>query len=91
MIQHLIDGQPVGSRETFHTLNPATGEAIDEVASAGEAEVAAAVEAARRAFPAWAAKPAAERARLMRRLGDLIAQNVPELAALETTDTSEKK
>jgi 5-carboxymethyl-2-hydroxymuconic-semialdehyde dehydrogenase len=89
MIKHLIDGSPVASRETFQTLNPATGETIDEVASGGEAEVAAAVEAAKRAFPAWAAKPAAERAKLIRRLGDLIAQNVPELAALETSDTGQ--
>ena len=89
MIKHLIGGEQVGGRETFQTLNPATSEVIDEVASAGEAEVAAAVEAARRAFPAWAAKPGAERARLMRRLGDLIAQNVAELSALETEDTGQ--
>jgi len=89
VIEHLIGGDKVGSRETFETLNPATGEVIDEVAAAGEAEVAAAVDAARRAFPAWAAKPAAERARLMRRLGDLIAANVPELASLETQDTGQ--
>ena len=89
MIKHLIDGEPVASREVFETLNPATSEVIDEVASGGEAEVAAAVAAAKRAFPAWAAKPAAERARLMRRLGDLIAQNVPQLAALETDDTGQ--
>jgi 5-carboxymethyl-2-hydroxymuconic-semialdehyde dehydrogenase len=89
MIQHLIDGKAVDSRERFETLNPATGETIDEVASGGEPEVAAAVEAARRAFPAWAAKPAAERARLMRKLGDLIAANVPELSALETQDTGQ--
>jgi 5-carboxymethyl-2-hydroxymuconic-semialdehyde dehydrogenase len=55
VIEHLIGGDKVGSRETFETLNPATGEVIDEVAAAGEAEVAAAVDAARRAFPAWAA------------------------------------
>jgi 5-carboxymethyl-2-hydroxymuconic-semialdehyde dehydrogenase len=89
MIKHLIDGKLVASKETFQTLNPATSEVIDEVASGSEAEVAAAVAAAKRAFPAWAAKPAAERARLMRRLGDLIAQNVPELSTLETTDTGQ--
>ena len=89
MIKHLIDGEPVAGRETFETLNPATSEVIDEVASGGEAEIAAAVESAKRAFPGWAAKPAAERAKLMRRLGDLIAQNVPELSALETNDTGQ--
>jgi 5-carboxymethyl-2-hydroxymuconic-semialdehyde dehydrogenase len=89
MIKHLIEGKPVASKETFQTLNPATSEVIEEVASGNEAEVAAAVAAAKRAFPAWAAQPAAERARLMRRLGDLIAQNVPELSRLETTDTGQ--
>jgi 5-carboxymethyl-2-hydroxymuconic-semialdehyde dehydrogenase len=89
MIHHLIDGKPVDSRERFVTLDPATGEPIDEVASGTEVEVSAAVEAARRAFPAWAAKPAAERARLMRKLGDLISANVPELSALETQDTGQ--
>ena len=89
MIEHLIDGERVGSRDTFQTLNPATSEVIDEVASGGETEVAAAVAAAKRAFPGWAATPAAQRARLMRRLGDLIAQNVAELSTLETQDTGQ--
>ena len=89
MIKHLIDGEQVGSRDTFQTLNPATSEVIDEVASGGETEVAAAVAAAKRAFPGWAATPAAQRARLMRRLGDLIAQNVAELSTLETQDTGQ--
>ncbi len=89
MIEHLIDGKPVGSRETFETRNPATDEVLDTVAGGGEAEVAAAVAAAKAAFPKWAARPAAERARLMRRLGDLISANVPELSALETADTGQ--
>ncbi len=43
--------------------------------------------AAKEAFPKWANLPMKERARLMRRLGDLIDQNVPEIAAMETADT----
>ena len=43
--------------------------------------------AAREAFPKWANTPAKERARLMRRLGELIDRNVPHLAELETLDT----
>ncbi|MEE2976030.1 MAG: 5-carboxymethyl-2-hydroxymuconate semialdehyde dehydrogenase, partial [Pseudomonadota bacterium] len=73
--------------ERFVTTNPATGEAITEVASGGEAEINAAVAAAKAAFPAWANTPAKQRAKLMRRLGELIEQNVPHLAALETMDT----
>ncbi|WP_175942053.1 5-carboxymethyl-2-hydroxymuconate semialdehyde dehydrogenase [Burkholderia pyrrocinia] len=86
-IKHWIDGREVESRETFTTLNPATGDVITDVASAGEAEVDAAVRAAKEAFPKWASTPAKERAKLMRKLGELIEKNVPMLAALETQDT----
>ncbi|MCU9954527.1 5-carboxymethyl-2-hydroxymuconate semialdehyde dehydrogenase [Burkholderia sp. BKH01] len=86
-IKHWIDGREVESRETFTTLNPATGDVIADVASAGEAEVDAAVGAAKEAFPKWASTPAKERAKLMRKLGELIEKNVPMLAALETQDT----
>ncbi|KVM79930.1 5-carboxymethyl-2-hydroxymuconate semialdehyde dehydrogenase [Burkholderia stagnalis] len=86
-IKHWIDGREVTSRDTFATLNPATGDVITEVASGGEAEVDAAVRAAKEAFPKWANTPAKERAKLMRKLGELIEKNVPMLAALETQDT----
>ncbi|VWD49797.1 betaine-aldehyde dehydrogenase [Burkholderia lata] len=86
-IKHWIGGREVESRETFTTLNPATGDVITDVASGGEAEVDAAVRAAKEAFPKWANTPAKERAKLMRKLGELIEKNVPMLAALETQDT----
>ena len=86
MIQHLINGQKVASQETFETTSPATGEVLATVASGGEAEVNAAVAAAKAAFPAWAATPVKERARLMRNVGDLITKHVPELAEMETKD-----
>lgn len=89
MIKHLINGQHVASPEVFETRNPATDEVIAEVASGGQSEVAAAVQAAKDAFPGWAGKPAAERAKLMRRLGELITQNVPEISELETNDTGQ--
>jgi 5-carboxymethyl-2-hydroxymuconic-semialdehyde dehydrogenase len=88
-IQHLIDGQPVESREYFETVNPATQEVLAEVASGGADEVNAAVAAAKAAFPAWAGLPATERAKLMRKLGELIATHVPEIARTETTDTGQ--
>lgn len=85
-IDHLINGKPVGSRDYFQTVNPATQEVLAEVASGGEAEVNAAVAAAKEAFPKWAGMPAPERAKLIRKLGDLIAKNVPEIAQTETND-----
>ncbi len=87
MIKHWINGREVESKDVFVNYNPATGEAIGEVASGGAEEVAQAVAAAKEAFPKWANTPAKERARLMRKLGELIEQNVPKLAELETLDT----
>ena len=83
-INHWINGKNVAGSEYFHTTNPASGEVLAEVAAGGEAEVHQAVAAAKEAFPKWANLPMKERARLMRRLGDLIDQNVPEIAAMET-------
>ncbi|MCY1509889.1 NAD/NADP-dependent betaine aldehyde dehydrogenase [compost metagenome] len=88
-IHHLIDGKPVQGADYFETVNPATQEVLAEVASGGEAEVNAAVAAAKAAFPKWAGLPAPERAKLIRKLGDLIAKNVPEIAQTETNDSGQ--
>jgi 5-carboxymethyl-2-hydroxymuconic-semialdehyde dehydrogenase len=88
-IEHLINGKRVASRSYFETLNPATQEVLAEVASGGAAEVSDAVAAAKAAFPAWAGRPASERAALLRKLGDLIAQSAPLLARTETQDTGQ--
>ena len=85
-IDHLIGGKSVKGSDYFETVNPATQEVLAEVASGGEAEVNAAVAAAKEAFPKWAGMPAPERAKLIRKLGDLIAKNVPEIAQTETND-----
>jgi 5-carboxymethyl-2-hydroxymuconic-semialdehyde dehydrogenase len=88
-IQHLIDGAPVASADYFATVNPATQEVLAEVARGGAKEIDAAVAAAKAAYPRWAAKPAPDRAALLRRLGDLIAKNVPDIARTETNDTGQ--
>jgi 5-carboxymethyl-2-hydroxymuconic-semialdehyde dehydrogenase len=85
-VQHLINGQAVPSASYFETINPATQDVLAEVAAGGEAEVNAAVAAAKAAFPKWAGLPAPQRARLIRKLGDLIAAHVPEIAQTETND-----
>ncbi|MFG5777877.1 5-carboxymethyl-2-hydroxymuconate semialdehyde dehydrogenase [Comamonas sp. J-3] len=85
-IDHLINGKSVAGKDYFDTVNPATQEVLAEVASGGAAEVEAAVAAAKEAFPKWANTPATERAKLVRKLGDLIAQHVPEIAQTETND-----
>jgi len=89
VINHLINGKPVAGVDYFETVNPATQEVLAEVAAGGAAEVHAAVAAAKDAFPKWAGLPAPERAKLMRKLGELIAQHVPEIARTETDDTGQ--
>jgi 5-carboxymethyl-2-hydroxymuconic-semialdehyde dehydrogenase len=88
-IQHLIDGAAVPSADYFETRNPANQEVLAEVARGGEREVDAAVSAAKAAFPAWAGRAAGERAALLRKLGDLIAKHVPDIADTETRDTGQ--
>jgi 5-carboxymethyl-2-hydroxymuconic-semialdehyde dehydrogenase len=85
-INHLINGKAVSSDQVFQSINPATQTVLAEVDSGGEREVALAVEAAKNAFPGWAATPQATRASLMRKLGELITQHVPEISTLETQD-----
>ena len=85
-IDHLINGKSVAGKDYFETVNPATQEVLAEVASGGAAEVDAAVAAAKDAFPKWANTPAVERAKLVRKLGELIAKHVPEIAETETND-----
>lgn len=88
-IQHLINGKAVATAETFETINPATQEVLAEVSGGGAAEINAAVQAAKDAFPKWAGLPATERAKLMRKLGELIAAHVPEIAQTETNDSGQ--
>ncbi len=88
-IQHLINGRSAASATTFETINPATQAVLAEVSSGGTDEINAAVQAAKDAFPKWANLPATERAKLMRKLGELIAAHVPEIAQTETNDSGQ--
>jgi acyl-CoA reductase-like NAD-dependent aldehyde dehydrogenase len=65
-------------------LNPATEEPIAEVPGATVEDADRAVEAARRAFPAWRAVTPADRARVLRRLAALVEEHGEELARMES-------
>ncbi|MET0240943.1 MAG: aldehyde dehydrogenase family protein [Sphingobium sp.] len=82
----LIGGQWVEAQAHIPTVDPATGRVIGHIADASEADVNAAVAAARAAFPAWSATVPAERAAILWRIADLIEANIDELAELETLD-----
>ncbi len=79
---------PSASGAEFTTLDPATAETIGVCADAGTEDVARAVAAARAAFDrgTWRHLPAAERARLLWRIADLIEERADSLARLETLD-----
>jgi aldehyde dehydrogenase (NAD+) len=68
------------------TINPATEEPIAEIAWAGDADVARAIESARAAQPKWAALRALERGKYLFRIARLIQERSRELAVVETLD-----
>jgi phenylacetaldehyde dehydrogenase len=83
-----IDGgtRPAASGATFEVENPSTGETAFTVADGAEADIAAAVEAATRAFAdgRWSGLRGRDRARVLTRAAGLLADEIGELAELET-------
>ncbi|MER6947979.1 aldehyde dehydrogenase family protein [Nonomuraea sp. NPDC000554] len=86
--RNLIGGElvPAADGRTLDSVNPATGETWATIPAGGRADAAAAVEAARRAFPRWSALPALGRAHYLRKVSELFAEHAEELARLETRD-----
>ena len=84
-----IDGEFVDAeaRGRIPVLNPHDNSLIVEVSEAQKADVDRAVEAARKAFPAWANLAPMDRGRLLLKLADAIEANAEELARLESIDT----
>jgi succinate-semialdehyde dehydrogenase/glutarate-semialdehyde dehydrogenase len=70
----------------FDVENPATGEIIASVASATVADGVAALDAAERAFPGWAARKPRERGEVLRKAFELIMARQEELARLITME-----
>jgi len=83
-----IDGAwtAAGEGETFAVRNPATGELLATVESAGAEEVDRAVKAARAALPEWQALPGHWRARYLYALARQVQKHARRLAVLETLD-----
>ena len=84
----LIGGEWVdaASGATHAVRNPASGETLGTVPNLGVAETRRAAEAAARAFPAWAALTAKERAVVLRRWYELLMANQEDLATLMTAE-----
>jgi len=86
--QCYIDGvwADADSGKTFAVDNPATGGTLGSVPDMGAAETRRAIEAADRAWPAWRAKTAKERAALLRKWFDLMMAHQDDLGLLLTTE-----
>lgn len=86
----LVDGESrdASSGATFESFDPATGGVVATAARGGAEDVDAAVAAARRAYrEVWRPMPVADRARLLRAVGDAIAARLDELLELESLDS----
>ncbi len=76
---------PGGAAEV-PVLDPATCEVVASVKGATEADVLRCIEAARYAFVEWAAMPAPDRSRVLRRWYDLLVDNADDLAVILTAE-----
>ena len=81
-----IGGKAASSANSLDVCNPATGQVFAAVPDAGAAELEAAITAARSAFPAWRDTAWADRAAIVNRIGETIAANAAELAAMLTRE-----
>src|SRR5271154_6165202 len=87
-VHHWVNGEiMIGISGQFGDVyNPATGRVQAKVALATSVEVDLAVTAAARAFPAWSAKPALRRARVLFRFREIFERRLDEVAALLTSE-----
>ncbi|MGV0817179.1 CoA-acylating methylmalonate-semialdehyde dehydrogenase [Martelella sp. AMO21009] len=87
-IQHFVGGKPFAgtSTRTVPTYNPATGEQSGELSLASTADVRAAVEAAKAAFPDWAATTPLRRARILNKFLSILEDRIDEMAKVITAE-----
>lgn len=83
---HYIGGQWVQANETFEVQEPATGNVLAQVAQGSQADVDAAVAAARAALPAWQAQGDHARARWLYAIARGIQKHARHFAVLESLD-----
>ncbi len=81
-----VGGAWTDPADTFDSRNPATGEILASVSQGTEADVDAAVKAARRAFSSWSKRPGGDRARVLYALARIIQKQARLFAVLESLD-----
>lgn len=84
----LIDGKWVqaDNGQTIEVRNPATGELVARVPNGGDRETRRAIEAAERAMKGWRKTLPKERSKVLRKLYDLMLENIDDLAKIMTAE-----
>jgi aldehyde dehydrogenase (NAD+) len=82
-----IDAESIETHNTVAVLDPSSGKEIAQTADCGPDEIDRAVRAARRASRQWRKVAVAERARILRRIAELIKRDENDLAHLEALQT----
>ena len=85
-LDHWIGGKRVSSKDRFDNASPIDGSDLGAVAAGGQAEADMAVEAARAAYPAWAALGAEGRLPILRKFAEAMLARGKDIAALESAD-----
>ena len=81
-----IDGQILATEETFAVYNPATGDVLAQAPQGTTHHIQAAIAAAKKAFPSWAALSWDERAEYVTRFADALESQKADLAQLLTLE-----
>jgi aminomuconate-semialdehyde/2-hydroxymuconate-6-semialdehyde dehydrogenase len=87
-IQNYIGGALCAPQSGVYldNVNPATGEVYSYIPDSNAADVAAAVAAAKKAFPEWSSASNEYRFRILNRIAELIEENIEVLALAESND-----
>src|SRR5262245_5910848 len=90
-VLNFIDGTPraAESGQTFETRTPIDDSVLAKVAAGDAADVAAAANAAQRAFPAWRDMAGSDRRNLLHDIADAIEARAEEIAVLESLDAGQ--
>ncbi|MEN6346893.1 MAG: aldehyde dehydrogenase family protein [Armatimonadia bacterium] len=91
LVPLLVNGQDVTTGRTFVVDDPATEEQIAQVAAADKETTLAALEAAKKAFPAWSKTTLAERKAIALRYVDLLERDREHLTDLLVAETGKPR
>jgi aldehyde dehydrogenase (NAD+) len=91
-VPNLISGadRPAEGGGQLDILSPHSGEAIGRLARSGEADVAAAVQSARSAQPAWAATPGVRRGEILHAIANALDAHRAELAEIVALEAGKR-